>query len=185
MAGRTALTGHCMPRWPVVVLAFASAMTTSIASQTLADAPSGCTNIQNIPVSYNIGYGAAIQGIFTDFSGMSAGCVDCHFSPDMGIPSGHLDLTPGPSWANLVNAASFDDPTQTYVIPNHPEQSLLFRKVNCDDPGEKARMPLDNYFGGLTPEQQALIYDWIAEGAPVGNTNAIFRNGFDIRGFDQ
>jgi hypothetical protein len=59
-------------------------------------------------------------------------------------------------------------------------------KVDCDDPGGNggagARMPLDNYAGGLTAQQIALIYDWIAEGAPAGTTDGIFRNGFDIRG---
>ena len=190
MAGRIAVSGRRVRRWPFVLIAIASAMTTSIASQSLAVAPSGCTSIQNIPVSYTIGFGAAIQvGIFHDFNGMGNGCADCH-TTGMGtqIASGHLYLdamdSPSP-YVNLVNMPSFDDPSQTYVIPNHPEQSLLFRKVNCDNPGEQARMPFGGYGGGLSPEQQALIYDWIAAGAPVGITDGIFRGTFDIRGFDQ
>ena len=80
---------------------------------------------------------------------------------------------------------SFDAPELTYVIPGHPERSLLFQKVNCDTPPEGTRMPFNNYAGGLSVEQQALIYDWIAAGAPVGTTDAIFRGTFDPRGFDQ
>jgi hypothetical protein len=184
MMGRNAVRSHRQRRWPVVLLAIASAITASLAPQLRAGsvAPSGCTSIQDIPVSYTIGYGAAIQGVFSDYSGMSAGCVDCHINPGA---SGNLSLEPGISWANLVNVSADEDASLIYVVPNHPEQSLLFQKINCDVQAVGARMPLDGYAGGLTPEQQALIYDWIAEGAPVGTTDGLFRDGFDIRGFDQ
>jgi hypothetical protein len=187
MAGRDVFRGHRITRWPVVLVAIASAAISSIASRSTAGVviPSGCTSIQNVPVQYSIEYGAAIQGLFDNFSSISsAGCTDCHFAIADG-PAGNLDLTPGFSWGDLVNVASSDDPTLTYVVPNHPEQSLLFAKVNCDNPGLDARMPLDNYGGGLSVEQQALIYDWIAAGAPITTTDGIFRNSFDIRGFDQ
>jgi len=151
--------------------------------------PSGCTSIAAIPVAQSIQYGAAIQTIFINYSGVGAGCADCHTSA-MGtvFPAGGLDLDPvdSPSpYVNLINMPSFDAPDLTYVIPGHPEQSLLFQKVNCDTPPEGTRMPFNNYAGGLSVEQQALIYDWIAAGAPVGTTDAIFRGSFDPRGFDQ
>jgi hypothetical protein len=60
---------------------------------------------------------------------------------------------------------------------------LLFQKVNCDPPDVGDRVPLG--YGDLSPEQQALIYDWIAEGAPSGTTDDIFHNDFDPRGFVQ
>ena len=150
--------------------------------------PVGCTNITAIPVAKSIQYVAAIQnGIFHDFNGMGNGCADCHTTAG-GAPAGNLDLdyldTPSP-YVNLVNVGSLDYPGQIYVVPGHPERSLLFWKINCDFPGFGDRMPLGNYGGGLSVDQQALIYDWIAAGAPVGATDAVFRGTFDTRGFDQ
>ena len=103
-------------------------------------------------------------------------------------PAGNLDLDPSepdePSpYGNIVNVLSDEVANLQYVVPNHPEQSFLFMKVNCDNPPSGSRMPLDGYAGGLTPQQQAVIYDWIAGGASVEPTNTIFRGTFDIRGF--
>jgi hypothetical protein len=150
-----------------------------------AGTPSGCTRIADIPVQYAVSYGAAVQSLFDDYAtdGGMAGCVDCHFSPPP-QPSGELDLSAGVSWGHLVNVPSGEDPGILYVVPGRPEDSLLFRKVNCDDPGVGGRMPLDGYGGGLTAEQQALIYDWIAGGASPGTSEGLFRNGFDVRGFE-
>lgn len=145
--------------------------------------PTGCTRIADEPIVYALSYGAAIQGVFDNYAvSGSAGCVDCHFTPPP-EPAGPLDLDPGVSWAHLVNVASPNDPTQIYVVPGRPEQSLLFRKINCDTPGLGTRMPLDNYGGGLPVELQALVYDWIAAGALPGTSEGLFRNGFDLRGF--
>jgi hypothetical protein len=152
--------------------------------------PSGCTDISSVPPLYSgIQYGAAIQAnIFVHFAPDGSGCADCHTS-NMGAntPSGNLDLDPSETtpYFNLLNVASDEDPNLLYVVPNHPELSLLFQKVNCDNPAVGNRMPLFGYGGGLTADQQALIYDWIAEGAPIGTTDGVFRNGFDIRGFAQ
>jgi hypothetical protein len=177
--------GSTWSRWPVVLVAVASAVVaTSLVSrsQAVGIAPGSCTDISAVPVEYTITYGAAIQGIFTDYSGVNAGCVDCHVNPGA---SGNLSLEAGISWANLVNVPSDEDFSLMYVVPNHPEQSLLFQKINCDFPSVGERMPLGGYAGGLSPEQQALIYDWIAAGAPVGTTDGIFRNAFDYRGYHQ
>ncbi|HEY7872170.1 MAG TPA: c-type cytochrome [Rudaea sp.] len=155
-----------------------------------AAAPSGCTSIQGVaPIFGGIQFGAAIVGIFTNYSGNGDGCADCHTTNGgTTAPTGDLDLDPADSpspYRNLINVQSPWYPGYAYVVPNHPEQSLLFMKMDCDNPGAGARMPLDNYAGGLTVQQIALIYDWIAEGAPAGTTDGVFRNGFDIRGFAQ
>jgi hypothetical protein len=172
-------------RLKVALVAALSLAAAVIAVAASAGTPSGCTSIAAVPVSRSIEFGAAIQGIFNNFSSSSAaGCVDCHFAIVDG-PAGNLDLTQGFSWSNLVNQPSSDDPNLTYVVPGQPLQSLLFKKVNCDVTGEQARMPLGGYGGGLSVEQQALIYDWIAAGAPVGITDVVFQGTFDIRGFDQ
>jgi len=151
----------------------------------MQSAPSGCTDISAVaPIYSGIQYGAAIQGLFVDFDGMGNGCSACHTS-NMGTntPAGNLNLDPAETspYANLVNIPSDEDPALVYVVPNHPEQSLLFEKINCDTPAVGARMPYG--YPALSPYQQALIYDWIAEGAPVGTTDGVFRDGFDGRGF--
>jgi hypothetical protein len=139
---------------------------------------SGCTDISSVPPIYSgIQYGAAIQGLFNNFG--VAACTDCHEPP---TPPQDLDLSAGISWGELVNHLSSQDINLFRVVPNHPEQSLLFKKINCDTPAVGARMPYGYPSDTLTAEQQALIYDWIAEGAPVGTTDGVFRNGFDIRG---
>jgi hypothetical protein len=154
------------------------AMATPARSQTL---PNGCTDISAVPPIYSgIQYGAAIQGLFNNFG--VAACTDCHEPP---TPPQDLDLSAGISWGELVNHLSSQDIDLFRVMPNHPEQSLLFQKINCDAPAVGARMPYGYPSDTLSAEQQALIYDWIAEGAPAGTTDGVFRNGFDLRGFAQ
>jgi len=176
----------------LTLLAGVSAALAAIALSAAGVTPNGCTSIQDQPPIYSgIEYGAAIQGIFDNFlsNGGSAGCADCHTSNGgTMVAAGHLDLDDGVSYLHLINVRSYDDANLFYVVPNHPEQSLLFQKVNCNTPGVGVRMPYLGYPDGttsLTPDQQALIYDWIAEGAPVGTTDGVFRNGFDLRGFAQ
>lgn len=171
----------------IAVLCAAAVAATAVA----AVPPSGCTPIDSIaPIANGIQFGAAIEGIFVDFNGQGNGCADCHTTAGgTQTPAGNLDLDPSESpspYVNLLNVASAEDPTLIYVIPGRPEESLLFQKVNCDTPGVGGRMPYHGYPDGmttLTPYQQALIYDWIAEGAPSGTTDGFFRGTFDVRGF--
>jgi mono/diheme cytochrome c family protein len=131
----------------------------------------GCTDLDGVPVQYVIDYQSAIQGIFDD------NCIACH-SGDK--PPAGLDLSAGGSGSHIVNVPSSQDASFTRVIPDAPYQSLLFLKVNCDTPGVGHRMPF-----GLKPlsdDDQALIFDWIAGGAPSGSTDGIFRSGFESRG---
>ncbi len=53
-----------------------------------------------------------------------------------------LDASETSSYGDLVNVPSDEDPSIMYVVPNHPEQSLLFQKINCDNPAVGDRMPL-------------------------------------------
>jgi hypothetical protein len=163
--------------------AVAAAIVPSTSAQIVA---SSCTDISQIPVQYELSYGAAIQGgIFHDYDGSGNGCDQCH-TGGFDAASGNLDLdaldTPSP-YANLINVESAEYAGRFYVVPNHPELSLLFQKINCATTGAGEQMPQDNAFGGLTAYQQALVYDWIAAGAPSGTTDVLFRNTFDIRGF--
>jgi hypothetical protein len=150
--------------------------------------PLSCTDISTLPVQTTLDFGAAIQtGIFHNFDGNGNGCDACHTTL-MGVvtASGDLDLdyldSPAP-YLNIFNVPSSEYDGQVYVVPNHPEQSLLFKKVNCDASGFGSRMPNGGAFGGLSAYQQALVYDWIAAGAPAGTTDVVYRGTFDIRGF--
>ena len=146
--------------------------------------PSSCSSLAAVPVHTAIDYGAAIQGIFVNFNG-TVGCADCHTSNGgAGTPAGFLDLDPLETspWFNIVNVATNENTGGLdYVTPGRPQDSFLFRKINCDIPGYGGRMP--SGMPALTLDQQATIYDWIAAGAPVGTTDQIFRGTFDLRGF--
>ncbi len=133
---------------------------------------SGCTNLDTIPVQFTIDYQSAIQGIFDNH------CIECH-SGDPPFPGG-LDLGAGSSWSHLFDMPSAQDPGFVRVAPNRPSLSLLFLKVNCDMPGVGVRMPLGR--PSLQDDEQALILDWIAGGAPSTATDTVFRGGFESRG---
>lgn len=162
------------------------AMLAALAAGTAAQAgnvfdPGSCTSLSGAPRHDAIDYGAAIQTIFTSFNGVN-GCSDCHTSA--GGPAGGLDLDPLETspWVNIFNVPTGESTGGlNYVTPGKPEESYLFRKINCDLPGVGARMP--DGFPALSVDQQATIYDWIAAGAPVGTTDQIFRGTFDFRGF--
>jgi hypothetical protein len=180
--------------WRPVLLVTTAALAAVVASAAVAaQTPSGCTDISDQPPSYNgIQFSAAIQyNIFVNFLGTPSpiGCADCHTTA-MGsqFPSGNLDLDPQddpPPYTNIVNVPADADPSLTYVVPKHPERSLLFWKVNCSNPVSGVQMPYLGYPDGmttLTTYQMAQIWDWIAEGAPVQTTDGIFLGTFDIRG---
>ncbi len=168
-------------------------MLASVAPVLSAQTPSGCIDISDQPPSYNgIQFAAAIQAnIFVNFESFpsTAGCADCHTTA-MGTqaPSGNLDLDPqddSPPYVNIVNVPSNRTPSLTYVVPKHPERSLLFWKVNCANPTSGEQMPYEGYPNGsttLTTYQMAQIWDWIAEGAPVDTTDGVFQSTFEIRG---
>lgn len=160
---RTAL--HCL---------LAAAMPLSVFARGSAFDPtaSGCTSLDAVPVQFTIDYQSAIQGIFDNH------CIECH-AGDPPLPA-DLDLGAGASWSHIFNVPSSQDAAFTRVVPNHPDQSLLFLKVNCDTPGIGHRMPFGR--DPLQPEEQALIFDWIAAGAPPTTTDVIFSGGFEGRG---
>ena len=135
-----------------------------------AFAQSGCESLDAIPVTYQISYQAGIQGLFNTH------CTECH---EGDAPSGGLDLSGGISWSNLVYHESSQNSQLTRVLPNSPELSLLFHKINCATPELGHRMPL--FRTPLTLEEQALIYDWIAGGAPAVQLDEVFRAEFEIR----
>ncbi|GAA0705235.1 hypothetical protein [Dokdonella soli] len=157
--------------WLLAVVGTARAEPGPSQTQDISSA-SMCDSIDSVPVTFTIDYQSAIQGIF------NANCVACHTNTAPPLPAG-LSLDPGVSWSAIVNHASSQRPGLVRVVPNRPDLSLLFHKVNCAVPDVGARMP----YGGpyLSIQDQALIHDWIAGGAPSGTTDTIFRSGFEIR----
>ena len=87
--------------------------------------------------------------------------VTCHGSERK---SAGLDLSADKSWASLVNVASTENPDQKRVVSGDPKASYLLAKIRGDQGIKGAQMPK----GGapLGAEQQKLIEDWIAAGAP-------------------
>jgi hypothetical protein len=99
-------------------------------------------------------------------------CTGCHFGtrfPDMTDQGADAIY-------KLVNS---------YAIPGLPLQSGLFEKINCDLPTVGVRMPQDSI--PLTLDEQALIFDWIAQGARGEDPDQpiprafVFRDGMESR----
>ncbi len=135
-------------------------------------AASGCDSIASIPITWNINYENDIQAIFNNR------CSNCHVKSG-GNPEAGLNLDPGSSWDSLVNAPSQEQLPNLLVVPGQPLASVMFGKINCTTPNAGMRMPRGRPPLPLT--EQALIYDWIMLGAPLGQTDFIFTGGFEAR----
>ncbi|HJK96304.1 MAG TPA: PKD domain-containing protein, partial [Polyangiaceae bacterium LLY-WYZ-14_1] len=115
-----------------------------------------CDDLSALPETPNVDYATQIQPLW------SFACTGCH-KPNS-ANGGGLDLTPANSYAALVNVASTQVPGLDLVAPGRPEESYLLEKIRCDNPQVGNRMrqgdPMD-------PAEQALVRDWIAQGAPM------------------
>lgn len=133
-----------------------------------------CQDLSLVPMDFSVDYETEVQPIFT------GSCANCHVSSP--FPDAGLRLDPGKSYNDLVNVPSVQDGTLLRVKPFDASQSVLFSKVNCDGPLVGLRMPLDR--SPLTPEAQALIMDWINQGAlPVPAVpDLLTRADFETRG---
>lgn len=133
-----------------------------------------CTpeDLSSIPVIDNVDYATQVQPIF------NASCTGCHGG------SGGLNLGAAVSRGNLVNVASNNGAAGIpRVTPRNPGASFLFRKINCVGLGPPfgLRMPR-NGPPYLSLEQQALIMDWILEGATAqADPDRIWGSGMESR----
>ena len=99
--------------------------------------------------------------------GNQSNCTqNCHLGS---APSADLDLSsPLISIYFLVSQDSSQNPQVKRVVPGNARSSLFFQKINCSTPDVGIRMPP----GGHVPaELQALIFDWIEQGAYGENPN--------------
>jgi hypothetical protein len=103
----------------------------------------------NKPISYN----RDIRPILSDK------CFSCH-GPDVNkMKAGlRLDLQAS-AYAELPNNKG-----HYAIVPGHPEQSELIRRITSDDPNIVMPQPA-SHLAKLTPEEIALFTQWIKEGA--------------------
>jgi hypothetical protein len=129
-------------------------------------------DLSSIALNDNVDFATQVQPIF------NASCTGCHGG------SGGLNLGAAVSRGNLVNVASNNaNAGIPRVTPRNPGASFLFRKINCVGLGPPfgLRMPRSGppY---LSLEQQALIMDWILEGATVqSDPDRIWGSGMESR----
>lgn len=111
----------------------------------------GCDDLSDIATIPLVDFQSQVQPIFDD-------CANCHGESG----PADLDLRADEAYDNLVGVISTTNSSRLRVEPFNPDNSAVFLAVNCDSPdGPGFRMP------GTTPEQRALIRDWIAQGAPA------------------
>lgn len=116
-----------------------------------------CDNLNGIPETP----GVLWDDVWEELDTRASCTQNCHGGSQ---PAAELDLSNRQiSIYFLVGQPSAQDSFAPRVIPGNPSASLLFRKVNCQQPGIGSRMPLGD--SHLPVDLQALIYDWIAQGA--------------------
>ncbi len=120
-------------------------------------AASGCEDLSQIAETANVDYETQIQTIW------NSRCSGCHTG---GGVSGGLKLDTGQSFGNLVGVQATSSSLKR-VEPGEPGQSFLFQKINCAQPDSGSRMPPG---GRLELNLQALVRDWIAQGAQAAST---------------
>jgi len=106
-----------------------------------------------------------VQAIF------DARCLECHIGADS--PLG-LDLSTFRSYSRLVDEASQLVPSLKRVKSGDAKNSFLFQKLNSHTPKAGKRMPIGSV---LSLEDQALVRDWIDQGARPANRRPIIASG--------
>lgn len=131
---------------------------------------SGCSDLSAQAPTPRIDYYTQIQPIW------EIRCSNCHVNFGSS-PSADLSLNEEDSWIQLVEMPSVQVPGRLRVQPGQAVASYLFEKINCDLPEAGERMPR-----GRTPiplAEQALIRDWIQQGAREFTPPLLFGDGFE------
>lgn len=115
------------------------------------------------------GTGSAFDVLQRDIFNQRCLSAGCHNSS---AQAGGLNLTEGASYADLVGVAPTNPVALAAglqrVVPFAPEDSFLLLKLTGPPPGMGTRMPQGS--SPLSPQQIAMVQDWIADGAPPGGT---------------
>lgn len=123
-----------------------------------APAQQDCSPISGTTQLLLVEYEEDLQPIF------DVHCVACHQPGGEGFEATGLDLRPGVSYDHLVGIASSQNSDLILVDPFNGDGSLLWHKINCNDPPVGERMPKGA--PPLDPDsQQRLFVDWIVNGA--------------------
>lgn len=138
----------------------------------------GPEDLSSVALNDNVDFSTQIQPIFNNH------CSGCH----IGGSSGGLSLAIGSAHANLVGvAANNGNAGIPRVTAGNPATSFLFRKLNCTGLNGLAGTPFGlrmprNGPPYLSAAQQALVHDWIREGATTAaDPDRIWRSGLESR----
>lgn len=77
-------------------------------------------------------------------------------------PQQGMDLSAGRSYSSIVNVRAVES-TRLRIAPGDADASYLISKVRGDATITGSRMPPG---GALSPDQVALLVDWVRRGAP-------------------
>jgi hypothetical protein len=145
----------------------------------------GCDSLASEPVNYQVVFEDEIQPYFGGVLGspITPRCETCHVA----LSFGNMSLAPINVLTNLLGVDGSGQQSPNYplrrIVPGHPEQSLLFLRINCDDaPDTGGRMPPGSGGGMNDPEFlhfEALVHDWIKSGALMFGSDRVFQAGFD------
>lgn len=139
------------------------------AAQAQAQA-SGCSDLSAQAPTPRIDYYTQIQPIW------EIRCSNCHVNFGSS-PSADLSLNEEDSWIQLVEIPSVQVPARQRVQPGQAVASYLFEKINCDLPEAGERMPRGRM--PIPLAEQALIRDWIQQGAREFTPPLLFGDGFE------
>ena len=124
----------------------------------------GCEHAGPLEVITNPGDEApSFAGIQTTIFDTSCALSGCHAGSNALLG---LDLTPGQSYASLVNVRSREVPDLFLVNPGQPDSSYLIHKLEGGNrmSAGTLRMPIGR--DPLSGEQIETVRAWIAAGAP-------------------
>lgn len=132
----------------------------------------GCDDLAALAVTPRVDYHTQIQPIW------EIRCSNCHVNFGS-APSAELSLNAEDSWIELVDIPSVQVAGRTRVLPGQVAASYLFEKINCEQPAAGTRMPRGRI--AIPLSEQALIRDWIQQGAREFVPPLLFADGFEPR----
>ena len=132
-------------------------LATALLSSGASSAAQFCADLSGLPVTPNVLW----PQVWEALNNQSSCTQNCHLGSS---PTADLDLSiPNISIYFLVGQQSSQSLELMRVEPGNPQASLFWQKVACSIPDIGTAMPPPN--GGISVELQALIYDWIDQGA--------------------
>lgn len=126
--------------------------------------PLSCDALPTGPVTKNVRFVNDIYPLLVNDCPTPGGCgfstcSNCHAGP--ATAQNRFVINAGSADFSLLTLL---DPNRDWIVPLRPELSRVYRHVNCNlTPSGIWRMPLVG--NPMSVNQQALIFDWIKQGA--------------------